>query len=799
MANDVVIGSLQINGVDKMNKQLQTTEKIATEVVKDVQELNKELTNDKPKKQQESLRAEMRRIQAEIVQARLAGREADQEQLKRLSDIKDAMGDVAEEAKLIDPEQRFKALIGLGSSIAGVYAGATAAAGLFGSSQEDLQKQILKVQQAMALLQAVQSLYDARRSVEILKQIAGQNKMVTAIMRVTGVQKILNFVASANPWTFVLTTVMAIVGAFVVFANWGDKIKKAFEPVVELFDYLGDKLRDLGSWLTGGLIDDAATAKTQANIGKILDSVDAVLEANDKNLKFVEDQLSVLKAMGVNELDLAKKRKDMLADYDTATKLKQDELVNARDLANTEDARIKLQEKINALSEKLTDIQQAQKLNEIEISKLLSERPFLIEQAGLKTNKLLAENEQNLQKAHRIQIDIYNSELRRNAELTKIAQANNDDLRVAELKLAKQEILNKKAAEYLAIVQKNIEAIQAPLFEIKLDVVPTLNLDMPEVQDEVQAGFDSLQMLFGKSGLLLGTMFSDEFVSSIGKNISESGANALKEALLGFSQTMMQLSQTLFQNAIALGEQELEIARTNLQQIDQEIQTQAKRSQDLQKQLETAQGANLTRIQERLRLQAEQEAQLEAQRRKAHEEEKKRAKELEALRKRQMVANKAAAITQATINGALAITKVLADATITSGLSLVLVPLIAATTAAQIATIAAQKMAKGGIIKGNKHATGGVMAGGAEVEGGEMILTSTVSKRPELARQVSAINQRAGGSPIADPVQAPQADPVLEIAKAVMALSQRPSQVEVKEIIAVAESRQEAMSRVRVA
>jgi phage-related minor tail protein len=107
------------------------------------------------------------------------------------------------------------------------------------------------------------------------------------------------------------------------------------------------------------------------------------------------------------------------------------------------------------------------------------------------------------------------------------------------------------------------------------------------------------------------------------------------------------------------------------------------------------------------------------------------------------------AISQAILNGALAITRILAEVPKGDfGISTaILIGLAAAQTAAQVAVISAQQFARGGILRGASHASGGIPAvvGGqpVELEGGEAVINkrSTAMFTPLL----SAINQAGGG------------------------------------------------------
>ena len=103
-------------------------------------------------------------------------------------------------------------------------------------------------------------------------------------------------------------------------------------------------------------------------------------------------------------------------------------------------------------------------------------------------------------------------------------------------------------------------------------------------------------------------------------------------------------------------------------------------------------------------------------------------------------------IAQAIANGALAVTKTLANLGFPVG-ALAAVG-VAAQTALQVATIKSQKFEKGGMIEGNSHAEGGVPftvdgVGGFEAEGGEVIINKRSAAM--FRKELSVINQAGGG------------------------------------------------------
>ena len=132
--------------------------------------------------------------------------------------------------------------------------------------------------------------------------------------------------------------------------------------------------------------------------------------------------------------------------------------------------------------------------------------------------------------------------------------------------------------------------------------------------------------------------------------------------------------------------------------------------------------------------------------------------QLEQVQRKAFERKKRLDITEAIINGALAMTKVAAQ---TGILSFAFSPFIAAMTAAQVAVIASQKFADGGIIEkfadggmvvGKSHAQGGekFAVGGrvAELEGGEAVINKRSTAM--FKGQLSAMNAAGGGVKFAD-------------------------------------------------
>jgi len=91
---------------------------------------------------------------------------------KRAAELKDRIGDAKTLTEAFNPDAKFKALSASLSGVAGGFAAYQGAMGLVGVESKDLEKQLLKVQSAMAIAQGFQALGEARDSFKQLKAVA---------------------------------------------------------------------------------------------------------------------------------------------------------------------------------------------------------------------------------------------------------------------------------------------------------------------------------------------------------------------------------------------------------------------------------------------------------------------------------------------------------------------------------------------------------------------------------------------------------------------------------------------------
>jgi len=206
-----------------------------------------------------SLKSELRKAQQEVAQLSdkfgATSKEAVQA-AKRAGELKDKIGDAKALTEAFNPDAKFKSLSASLSGVASGFAAYQGALGLAGTENKNLEKQLLKVQSAMALAQGLQGLGEARDSFKQLKAVA-----IDAF----------NGIKGAIGATGIGLLVVAL-GA--LYANW-DKIKESVGGVSQ-------KQKDLN-----------LLSKTN-------------LDQENKKLEAINDQDNILKLQGKSEKDILK-------------------------------------------------------------------------------------------------------------------------------------------------------------------------------------------------------------------------------------------------------------------------------------------------------------------------------------------------------------------------------------------------------------------------------------------------------------------------------------------------------------
>ena len=253
-----------------------------------------------------SLRTQLREAQGEVAKmADKFGATSQQaiEAAKRAAELKDRIGDAKDLTDAFNPDAKFDALAKSLAGVAGGFAVVQGAVGLFGEENKELEKQILKVQSAMALAQGAQAI---GQSIDSFKQLGAVIKSTAAAQAVlsaaTSVQTFVTGAATTAMKAFRVALIGTGIGALVVgvgllIANF-EKISNWVSNLIEKF----------GGWRNVLMV----VATPIWAIVKALEAMGAIeTEAEEKSRKAAEAKA----ARNKKEATELEKRKTQIGDY----------------------------------------------------------------------------------------------------------------------------------------------------------------------------------------------------------------------------------------------------------------------------------------------------------------------------------------------------------------------------------------------------------------------------------------------------------------------------------------------------
>lgn len=237
-----------------------------------------------------SLRSQLREAVQELAKLQdTAGASAQQiaQAAKRAAELKDRIGDAKDTIEAFSPDAKFKAFSQSIQGVAGAFAGAQGALALFGVESENVQKQLLKVQAALALSEGLNTVFS---SIDGFKNLALvlRTQVVSAFSTLRG--------------AILATGIGALaIGLGLLIANF-DKVRDYVLKTIP-------GLRTLGN-IIGGIVE-----KVTDFVG-ITSQTDRALELyakNSANRKATyERELKVLEAQGASEKKLSELRKKIV-------------------------------------------------------------------------------------------------------------------------------------------------------------------------------------------------------------------------------------------------------------------------------------------------------------------------------------------------------------------------------------------------------------------------------------------------------------------------------------------------------
>jgi hypothetical protein len=295
-----------------------------------------------------SLKTELKKLKAELASGNLTGR-AFEEAAAKAGELQDRIGDVNEKVKnLASDTGKLDGFLDLATGITGGFAAAQGAMALFGSENEDLQKQLIKVQGAVALLNGVQQVANT-----LNKTSAAMTQIQAVRLKVlTATQAAYTFVVGASTGAMKLFRIALaatgigalVVGLGLLVANFG-KVKDVVMSVVDRFKNLGTGAKTLISVLFPivGIVRlvYAGLEKMGVFTETAADKYDKLEKTTIKQNKALEREIELMEAQGKSAREifeakarLIKSENDLLIAKSKVMELSEEELEKNKDLVH---------------------------------------------------------------------------------------------------------------------------------------------------------------------------------------------------------------------------------------------------------------------------------------------------------------------------------------------------------------------------------------------------------------------------------------------------------------------------------
>ena len=196
-----------------------------------------------------SIRKELKEANQELIAAQENFGEYSQQAIiaaRKVGELRDRIGAAADTAALFDPGKKFAAFSGALNAVAGGFAAVQGALGLIGVESEAVEKQLLKVQSALALSEGLSRITDAAKDFQGLKAVLGQisvvqkanaaaNRLAAATMTTFGVSvnttsvafKVLKGAIAATGIGLLVVAIGSVVEAFSTFKSAAEQAAEA--------------------------------------------------------------------------------------------------------------------------------------------------------------------------------------------------------------------------------------------------------------------------------------------------------------------------------------------------------------------------------------------------------------------------------------------------------------------------------------------------------------------------------------------------------------------------------------------
>jgi hypothetical protein len=206
-------------------------------------------------------------------------------------------------------EKRLQGIVGLAEGVGGAFAVASQASLLFGKESENLAKVEAKAQQALAVVMGIRAIKEGLLNAALERKIILEKAAAAGTVILNGINKALNITLSMNPIGLIVTALGLLVVGIAAAIGPIKKLMSQFTFLGDAVQFVVDKARDLASFLSFGLIDDSATAKTRDNAESVIESLDDAGNAVNRNIAAQKRRLDLMTAQGATEEQLLAQKK----------------------------------------------------------------------------------------------------------------------------------------------------------------------------------------------------------------------------------------------------------------------------------------------------------------------------------------------------------------------------------------------------------------------------------------------------------------------------------------------------------
>lgn len=239
-----------------------------------------------------NIRKELKAANAELIAAQKNFGDYSAEAIaaaKKVAQLKDSVAEAAETAALFDPGKKFAAFSGALNAVAGGFSAVQGALGLLGVESEEVQKQLLKVQSALALSQGLSTITDSAKDFARLGAVI-KTQVVTAFSTLKGA------IAATGIGALV-------VGIGLLITNF-DKVYATIQRLIPGFDGFVNGVKNAIQAVTDFI---GITSEQERALEKLGEETERINKQRDNTIK-------ILTAQGGKEKEIFEVRQSQIKD-----------------------------------------------------------------------------------------------------------------------------------------------------------------------------------------------------------------------------------------------------------------------------------------------------------------------------------------------------------------------------------------------------------------------------------------------------------------------------------------------------